>query len=330
VAVTKRQKNFLEARLVRVLEPSVLRRDPPCPVVNECGGCPWQHIQYEEQLKQKEDFLRRSLRTWITTENDLGIKVLPSAKEFRYRNRIQLQVQNKRLGYFKKGSHDLVELNDCHIAGENFVNRAHQWMNANSNPAIRKIEIKTDSVKDISTSFPEFSQVNNDINEKMTAHMLAEFESWLPANPAAVYDFFSGDGNFTFPLAKLLKQSVVVAVESSTDASGRGARKIEEHDRSRISFVNQTCDEYLKTHPMKRESLILADPPRAGLSRFFIEQILNSKPKVFVYVSCNLGTLERDLKHLTESGDLRVTKVLGFDMFPQTEYVETVVTLTAR
>ena len=71
--------------------------------------------------------------------------------------------------------------------------------------------------------------------------------------------------------------------------------------------------------------MLIADPPRKGLDEALINQILNAAPKRLVYVSCDPGTLARDLKLLSEK--YTVEKAVPFDMFPQTTHVETVVLL---
>ena len=53
--VFKRSKNFAEARLIEVLEPSALRQDPRCEYAFSCGGCKWQHVQYPAQTDMKRD-----------------------------------------------------------------------------------------------------------------------------------------------------------------------------------------------------------------------------------------------------------------------------------
>src|SRR4051812_39963877 len=62
VELTLVKKNFAEARLLRVLKASPARRAAPCPVAAVCGGCSWQHISYDEQLKQKGQLVTESLK----------------------------------------------------------------------------------------------------------------------------------------------------------------------------------------------------------------------------------------------------------------------------
>ena len=53
VRVWRNQRNFSDADLLEVLEPSPHRREPPCPIFGTCGGCQYQHMSYGEQLRSK-------------------------------------------------------------------------------------------------------------------------------------------------------------------------------------------------------------------------------------------------------------------------------------
>ena len=60
--VMEEKPGFGRATLDRILEPSTLRRLPPCPYFGECGGCHYQHIGYEDQLLFKVEILKETLR----------------------------------------------------------------------------------------------------------------------------------------------------------------------------------------------------------------------------------------------------------------------------
>ncbi len=59
--IFKRKSNYAEARLLELVEPSQLRIDAPCVYFAWCGGCTWQNITYENQLKIKKDHVSESL-----------------------------------------------------------------------------------------------------------------------------------------------------------------------------------------------------------------------------------------------------------------------------
>ena len=120
VKITKANKNFAIAVIEEIIEPSPHRVKPFCPMHNVCGGCGWQHIDYEFQLEQKRNIVYETVKK-ITGE-DIEVKdVIPSLQTKTYRSKVQYPVSqtkvSKRLlaGYYKKGSHELVNIKFCPI-----------------------------------------------------------------------------------------------------------------------------------------------------------------------------------------------------------------------
>jgi 23S rRNA (uracil1939-C5)-methyltransferase len=85
-------------------------------------------------------------------------------------------------------------------------------------------------------------------------------------------------------------------------------------------------EEFIATHG--KPDVIITDPPRDGMHKDVIEQILKIAPDKVVYVSCNSATQARDLALMDEK--YKVTRVRPVDMFPQTHHVENVVLLERR
>lgn len=113
-------KNYAKAKLIQILEPSSSRVKPICSMANVCGGCCWQHISYEEQLKQKKLIVQETIKK-IAGE-DIEIKdVIPSPQITEFRHKIQYPISqtkvSKRIlaGYYKNNSHELVNIKHCPI-----------------------------------------------------------------------------------------------------------------------------------------------------------------------------------------------------------------------
>jgi 23S rRNA (uracil1939-C5)-methyltransferase len=120
VGVSREKKSFIEAELVEIFQPSSHRVTPVCPWFGTCGGCNWQHLSYEEQLKQKREIFAETLHRLGGVE---GIEVLPTlgSEPFGYRSRIQLKVTTGnpgvRVGFYRNGTHEVVDLpSGCPIA----------------------------------------------------------------------------------------------------------------------------------------------------------------------------------------------------------------------
>lgn len=120
IRITKANKNYANAVIKEILEPSPHRTKPFCPIHNVCGGCGWQHINYDFQLEQKRNIVEETIKKF--TGKDIEIKpVLASPETKAFRSKIQYPVSqtkvSKRLlaGYYKKGSHELVNIKFCPI-----------------------------------------------------------------------------------------------------------------------------------------------------------------------------------------------------------------------
>ena len=84
--------------------------------------------------------------------------------------------------------------------------------------------------------------------------------------------------------------------------------------------------EFIKAHG--KPDIIITDPPRDGMHKDVVMQIINIEPTKIVYVSCNSATQARDLALMDVV--YKVTKVQAVDMFPQTHHVENIVLLEKR
>jgi 23S rRNA (uracil1939-C5)-methyltransferase len=111
---------FVRARLDRVVAPSPLRAEPPCPYYQRCGGCHYQHTGYEHQLEIKTAVLRENLARFAKLEWT-GEIVTHASPPLHYRNRTRLQVRTQpefMLAYFQHGSRELLPVEQCPISSE--------------------------------------------------------------------------------------------------------------------------------------------------------------------------------------------------------------------
>ena len=120
VKVVKVNKNFASAVIEEIIEPSFYRVKPFCPMHNVCGGCGWQYIDYDFQLEQKRNIVAETVKK--ITGDDVEVRpVIPSPETKAFRSKVQYPVAqtkvSKRLlaGYYKKGTHELVNIKFCPI-----------------------------------------------------------------------------------------------------------------------------------------------------------------------------------------------------------------------
>ncbi|MBI5503973.1 MAG: 23S rRNA (uracil(1939)-C(5))-methyltransferase RlmD [Deltaproteobacteria bacterium] len=108
--------SYAEADLIEVLEPGSVRVAPPCPIVDECGGCPWQHVDYQAQLAAKRRAIVDALeRIGGIADPEVG-EVTPSPQTLGYRNRLSLRFERGRMGFYQARSNTLVPVPDCLLA----------------------------------------------------------------------------------------------------------------------------------------------------------------------------------------------------------------------
>jgi 23S rRNA (uracil1939-C5)-methyltransferase len=123
--LTEQKPGFARARVDAILEPSPHRIAPACPYFGPCGGCHYQHADYDHQLAIKKGILRETLRRTAKLELDHDIEVHPSP-HWNYRNRSRFQIQTHpefATGYLKSSSRQLLPVEQCPISSP-LINRA--------------------------------------------------------------------------------------------------------------------------------------------------------------------------------------------------------------
>jgi 23S rRNA (uracil1939-C5)-methyltransferase len=144
-----------------------------------------------------------------------------------------------------------------------------------------------------------------------------------------VYDLYTGTGTIAQFVSKKAKK--VIGVESVPEAILDAKENAKQNEITNCEFYvgdikvvfNET---FIAQHG--QPDVIITDPPRDGMHKDVVEQILKIAPKKIVYVSCNSATQARDLALMDEK--YTVTRVRPVDMFPQTHHVENVVLLERR
>ena len=144
-----------------------------------------------------------------------------------------------------------------------------------------------------------------------------------------VYDLYTGTGTIAQFVSKNAKK--VIGVEAVPEAIADAKLNAERNAITNCEFYvgdmkNVFNDDFIATHG--HPDVIITDPPRDGMHKDVVAQILKIAPKRVVYVSCNSATQARDLALMDE--DYKVIKVRPVDMFPQTHHVENVVLLERK
>jgi 23S rRNA (uracil1939-C5)-methyltransferase len=132
-------------------------------------------------------------------------------------------------------------------------------------------------------------------------------------------------GFFAHGLASLFPK--VIGIETNEEAVAHARRAAGSSETYRAGETEILLGEILEAHPRPQNITVLLDPPAAGLKPRVLEQLTAFRPAEVIYVSCDPGTLARDLKTLCRTH--RLVSVTPLDMFPQTAEIEAVAHLLA-
>ena len=348
--VFRNHKNYSEADFVSVIEPSPNRVTPQCPLFSQCGGCQYQHLSYEEQLLSKQRQVADLLKHMAKIEHPVR-SVIPSPVQYGYRSKITPHFQRPKeggigaIGFLRARTRNaMVDVEQCPIAmpelnaqlasvreraranSAEFKNGATLLMRAASNGVLtRPDEIAVEDVDGVRFEFQagDFFQNNPFILPKFVRHAIDEAKA---TGAKHLVDAYCGSGLFAISAARDFEN--VIGVEISETAVKKAAHNAEINSLTNCRFIAADAQQVFKDVPHAgADTVVIIDPPRAGSSPEFLQQLFAFNPKGVVYISCNPATQMRDLVLFTEAG-FKLGTVQPFDLFPQTKHLECVMTLS--
>ncbi len=358
VRIVRSRPDLCRAEVEEVIEASADRVEPRCPYFGSCGGCHYQHAGYEFQLKQKALVLADVFRRIGKMEIPEPLGVV-SGEPWRYRNRVQVHFAGQQLGYMAAGSHSLRAVEQCPVAspkleesmaalrvmlrdrrwprflrsmelftnerevqlnvlasGQRVARRFFEWC-AERIPGSDAAAIDYPAVGfQFRVSHKSFFQVNRFLIDELVQSAVGGAEG------DAAWDLYAGAGLFTLPLALRFRR--VTAVEG-----GHSAASDLEFNAARAGLrveVRRCSVEDFLDNEAAAPDFVIADPPRAGLDKRNVRNLIRLKPRRLVIVACDPATLARDVAALA-GGGFRLSKITLVDLFPQTYHLETVAVL---
>ena len=352
IEITNEYKKYNLAKVIKIIKKSSERVDEFCPYYNECGGCQLQNLKYDDTIKYKKEKLENILKKFANIDYDIEIV---KSNKVNYRNKITLKIVNKKIGFYKYNSKDLVEIDKCYIANEsinNFINYLKDFniidgeviIRSNYNDEllvniISKDEITIPSLDNLKivgilhnndvmygeNHFMEkinnkFFEVSYDsffqINRDITSKIFDYIRNNILKNKN-VLDLYCGVGTLGINIADISKK--VYGIECVENAILNAIKN------SKINKVDNT--KYMLGDASKiinkiddKIDVVIVDPPRSGMSKKEIEVIKEMNVEQIIYVSCDPITLSRDLKLL--NNQYNIESIKGFDMFPYTYHIE--------
>ena len=320
IKVTEEKKKYNLAKIQTIIEKNPNRIEPICPYYEECGGCDFGHVNYKTELKYKKEKVENILKKYAHI--DVNIEITPSDKVYNYRNKITLHKQNEKIGLVKKNSSEVIEIKECKLVDEKINEILHNKpkegiIRTNGKEIIsnenENITINIDKYK-FKVNLNSFFQINPYTYEKMFNHIKK-----LISSNDVLLDLYSGVGVFSILLSENCKKIYGIEINENSYKNALENKKI--NNLENIDFMLGKVEDNLPKIKEKIDTIIV-DPPRNGLSKTTIKQIININPKKIIYVSCNPMTLSRDLNLLNSNYNLESIK--AFDMFPKTNHVECV------
>lgn len=138
--ISKSKKNYSTGECLRLIKKDPDRIDPKCKHFGTCGGCQFQHMNYDKQLETKTDILKENLRHFIDPSKIevLGLK----DQTWEYREHIKLSFKDNKLGYHGLYDKNVFELKMCPI----FSNQLPPYLDSLRN-ALTKAEVKEADVR---------------------------------------------------------------------------------------------------------------------------------------------------------------------------------------
>lgn len=360
VRVIERRRRYWRAEVVEILQASPHRREPPCSLARECGGCPWMGLREEAQREAKVRLVRDALRRIGGEDDGLVASLVPAPSSLSYRTRVRLRAHGMSVGFRAARSDALVDVDSCPVASVRIreamvhlrralrarmplrwplqIELAEQEDSLSllvrgrgagflgrhvfpSNLGIR-LECRDKPAPRARRSFLPFGQANAEQNRRLVSLV----EKQLDASPGMhLIEFYCGDGNMSLGMAR---QGVLV---EGIEQNERAVEQAKVRAPSSARYVSGDALPWLRRRLAEggRADRVLLNPPRAG-ARALMPSLDGLHASRVVYVSCDPATLARDLKILTNGSPYVLESVTPLDMMPNTAHVEVVALLIRR
>lgn len=324
--IVREKKQFAEAELVEVKQSSPERVAPECPYFGRCGGCAYQHIDYQHQLAIKWRQVRDALQR-IGKLKDAPLRpIVSSPSHYGYRNRITVHALDGVIGFFRRDSHRLIDVERCPISRDE-VNRALEELREQKHVRDGHYTLRAASEPRV------FLQVNDEVAKALQALVI----DLIPSNQHLLIDAYCGAGFFAKALLDKFERVVGIDWDRFAIAAAKeNATEKETYISGDVDDVEVAVSAAFASGHMQPKAVtagsvpttMIVDPPATGLTERVRNAITNLAPETLIYVSCSPPTLARDLKELQQR--FAINSITPLDMFPQTAEIEVIAHLEAR
>ena len=342
IEINQLKKNFVRGKILKIIKPSSLRAEPLCRYYEKCGGCCYQHLDYEYQLVIKKKQVQEAFWKIGKIAEPPVLEAIASPKAYNYRGKAQYHtevVSNRReIGFLDVSGGKIVDVEKCEIMEETInekmrvlrgsdrlrdnKNEMTIWSGCSAGESNEKESI-TRIVKGKNFLVPRagFFQANLYLTDKMVDEVcrLAALDK-----VGTLVDAYCGSGLFSIFLSSCAQN--IIGIEINEKSVKYARINAENFGVENTVFIHGDVDNVLRdkfSRSGEEINLIILDPPRIGCEKTVLKAMSDLRPQRILYISCNPTTQARDVKYLNECGyDLQ--SLLPLDMFPQTEHIEVI------
>lgn len=364
IKIYKDKKKYIEGSVLKYIKESKERVNVDCPYYNSCGGCNIMHLSYNDQLKFKQNKIENIIKKYLNEDIKIN-NIVGSDKCVNYRNKVTFQVK-KNIGFYNNYTYDIISIDDCLISNE-LINNSIKYLKMLDLKNINKITCRTGlnelmiiietnkenlditPLKKISNSI--YLKINNqykhifgnkNIYEKLDKYKyIISPDSFFQINIDTclklynkikeyvgynknVIDLYCGTGSIGIFVND---DNNVIGIEINESATKDAIENKKINNLNNINFICGDSGKKIKQLDFKPDTIIV-DPPRSGLNKETINNILSFNAKDIIYVSCDPMTLIRDLKILNKYYNIK--ELTPFDMFPNTYHLESLTYLVKK
>ena len=349
IEIIQQKKKFVRGKILKIIKPSPMRVKPLCRYYENCGGCCYQHLDYEHQLEIKKNQVQEAFWKIGKIASPPVLEPIAAPKIYHYRGKAQYHTdvvsRSWKIGFLDISGGKLVDIERCEIMKETINEKMRSlrenkqlrrntgaqltmWSDFFVDQASKKESIvRVVKGKNFLVPRDGFFQANL----YLTDQLVDEVCRLAATNEiSTLVDAYCGSGLFSIFLAPYAKN--VIGIEINEKSVKHAQINAENAGVKNVKFIHGDIENVLRREflpPGDQISVIVLDPPRSGCEKAVLKAIVDLQAQKIIYVSCNPATQARDVKYLNECGyDLQ--SLLPVDMFPQTEHIEVVGLMVRR
>ena len=365
IDIVRSNRKFYEAEVINYITKSSDRINPTCPYFSICGGCQFLNMNIDKENDFKTMKVKHLMEKIGNIDSDKVLDCI-SLNEFNYRNKVTLHVQDKKLGFYKEKTNELIEIDNCSLLRNEINDALPIIKNIVSNPKNDIIEVMIRCGNREDSFMIDFTGLVTDLTG-LDKYFNNIYINGVCSNKKFISDignlryyvspksFFQVNGDVVVPLYNEVLDyctsnncrnvldlycgagtislyiadvvDSVLGIDSCSDAIDNANDNKKLNVVDNVEFICSKVEDYIDKL-VDNYDLVVVDPPRSGLDNKTIDYLKKINSKSIIYISCDPATLARDLNLLKDK--YNIIKIQPYNMFPKTYHCESVTVLERR